>query len=144
VLGLGTALWRNGLAETSWQKPVHTCEPTETPGASMVSGFLRFCLLRKTSVPSAGALGQHSYSDIDLGSPSATNPNQAAQKLPPTMQRNCISPWAPLLLLPLLLLAQSSSCVRAASTPYSLSAEADRVHFLPGGPAQLDFGLFSG
>mgnify|MGYP001807793937 CR=1 FL=1 len=27
---------------------------------------------------------------------------------------------------------------------YTLEAEADRVEFLPGGPAQLDFGLFSG
>lgn len=43
----------------------------------------------------------------------------------------------------LALLLAHSSCARA-ETPYTLSAEADRVHFLPGGPAQLDFGLFSG
>lgn len=33
---------------------------------------------------------------------------------------------------------------RAGSSGYTLEAEADRVDFLPGGPAQLDFGLFSG
>ena len=33
---------------------------------------------------------------------------------------------------------------RTSSTGYTLEAEADRVKFLPGGPAQLDFGLFSG
>lgn len=30
------------------------------------------------------------------------------------------------------------------SSGYTLEAEADRVKFLPGGPAVLDFGLFSG
>lgn len=54
----------------------------------------------------------------------------------------CMAPVVLLLLA--LLLAHSSSCARADATPYTLAAEADRVHFLPGGPAQLDFGLFSG
>lgn len=32
----------------------------------------------------------------------------------------------------------------ASTNGYTLKAEADRVSFLPGGPAQLDFGLFAG
>lgn len=40
--------------------------------------------------------------------------------------------------------AHSSAQARSASSGYTLEAEEDRVTFLPGGPAELDFGLFSG
>jgi hypothetical protein len=40
--------------------------------------------------------------------------------------------------------SSSSSRNSISNTGYTLEAEADRVTFLPGGPAQLDFGLFSG
>jgi hypothetical protein len=48
------------------------------------------------------------------------------------------------LLLPHISAVQLPLTTTFSGREYTLEAEVDRVEFLPGGPAQLDFGLFSG